>query len=265
MKNINKELLSLILIVASGLIISSVVAVVGYGLDKLIKIKYSYWYFLAYILLCILSFIISGRFKNKIIKSIFKVTIFPIKFLSGFITITAPYLVLQIHFFMYLFISSIIPLAFFAFDQFSELIELNTTTHIYIIVTLSVITATLLNKQVKYLTYLFSPFRIYSSQKLKKFEFKKLTDYLLSENNIKFIIYLFYFIYLLIVNLFNFQKNSFYSSPEVDKAVLQSFITFIALERLIANLKDLDFKPSEMVKKLLTSMTGNEKEEKNSS
>ncbi len=263
MKNINKELLSLVLIIASGLIIFVVLGIVAYGFDRLIKIKYSYLYFLTYILLCIFSFIISGRVKNKIIRFVHNIIIFPLTFLFGFIMVVTPYIVLQIHFFLYLLMSAFIPLIFFIFDKFTNLFELNTSTHIYIIVTLSVITATLLNKQVKYLTYLFSPFRIYSSQKLKKFEFKKLTDYLLSESNIKFIIYLLYFIYLLIVNLFNFQENSFYSSPLIDKAVLQSFITFIALERLIANLKDLDFKPSELIKKLLTSMTGNEIEEKN--
>ena len=90
----------------------------------------------------------------------------------------------------------------------------------------------------------------------KRTDFNKLTDYFLSENNIKFIIYFCYFLYLLVFNLFTFQEHSFYSSPMMDRAVLQSFITFIALERLLSNLKDLDFKPSEMLKLLLTSISG---------
>ncbi len=45
----------------------------------------------------------------------------------------------------------------------------------------------------------------------------------------------------------------------MDRAVLQSFITFLALERLISKLKDLDFQPSEMLKLLLTSIGGSER------
>jgi hypothetical protein len=125
------------------------------------------------------------------------------------------------------------------------------------------ITATMMNEQVKRLTYLFSPVRLYFTKIAKRLEFNQLTDYFLSENNIKFIIYFCCFLYLLIFNLFTFQEHSFYSSPLMDRAILQSFITFLALERLLSNLEDLDFKPSEMLKLLLTSITGDTKVDKN--
>ncbi len=259
MKNINKELVSLILIIASGSIILGIAGFIIYGLSWFVKLEYSGWFFITYLTGCLVSYVLAKRLPNYTTKAIKEVFFFPVKLFMGFITISAPYLILQVHLLMYLFFSCAIPLGFLFFDKFSTLINLTETTHIYIIVTFTVVIATLLNSQIKQLIYLLSPFRITHLQKIKKTDFKELTDYLLSENNIKFIIYFFYFLYLLIINFFNFQLNSFYSNPETDKAVLQSFITFIALERLITNLKELDFKPSEMLKRLLNSMTGGSK------
>lgn len=258
MKNINKELVSLILIIASGSVILGIAGLIIYGLSWFIDLKYSGWFILAYILGCVTSYILEKRQPSYFTKAIKQVFFFPVKLFKGFITISAPYLILQVHLLMYLFFSCAIPVGFFFFDKVSTFINLTETTHIYIIVTFTVVIATLLNSQIKQLIYLLSPFRISQLQKLNRTDFKELTDYLLSENNIKFIIYFFYFLYLLIINFFNFQQHSFYSNPETDKAVLQSFITFIALERLITNLKELDFKPSEMLKRLLNSMTGTE-------
>lgn len=259
MKNINKELLSLFLIVASGTIILGFAAFLGYGIYHFYKLENSGWYLLTYVLIVVASYIFYSRYKNPTVQAVYKSVIFPARLIKGFITVSAPYLVLQTHLALYLFFAGIIPLAFFLFDQMSDLINLNFPTHIYIIVTFSVVFATLGNAQLKKLIYLVSPFRLTQLQKLKKIDFKELTDYLLSESNIKFIIYSIYFLYLIIINLFNFQQNSFYSNPETDKAVLQSFITFIALERLVTNLKELDFKPSEMIKRLLDTMTNNDK------
>jgi len=260
MKNINKELLSLFLIIASGTIILGFAALFAYGISQFLTLPNSGWYLAVYVLFAVFSYIFYNRYNNPITRLIYKAFILPVRIINGFITISAPYLILQTHLALYLFFAGIIPLGFFLFDQMSDLINLNFATHIYIMVTFSVVFATLGNTQLKKLIYLVSPFRLTQLQKLKKIDFKELTDYLLSESNIKFIIYSIYFLYLLVINFFNFQQNSFYSNPETDKAVLQSFITFIALERLVTNLKELDFKPSEMIKRLLDTMTSNGKE-----
>lgn len=265
MKNINKELLSLFLIIASGTIILGFATFLAYAISQFFTLTHSGWYLTIYILLAIFSYIFYNRYQNPTYRYIYYTLIFPIKIIRGFITVSAPYLVLQTHLALYLLFAGIIPLGFFLFDRMSDFINLNFSTHIYIMVTFSVVFATLGNAQIKKLIYLVSPFRLTQLQKLKKIDFKELTDYLLSESNIKFIIYSIYFLYLIIINLFNFQQNSFYSNPETDKAVLQSFITFIALERLLTNLKELDFKPSEMIKRLLDTITSNDKDVKGNS
>lgn len=259
MKNINKELFSLILIVTSGILILGLALGIVYFIDTLLEMRLGIWYIIGYLLIIATLYTVGRRTKNPIVKRIKRLFLLPLTLFIGFLSVAMPYFVLQIHLFVYLFFSSIVPILLYRFDRFTGLLDLKITTHIYLIVTFSVITATLMNKQMKQLTYRFSPMQLYSRHISKRFDFNQLTDYFLSEHTIKFVIYFSYFLYLLIFNLFTFQEHSLYSSPLMDRAVLQSFITFLALERLISNLKDLDFKPSEMLKLLLTSISGSDK------
>lgn len=261
MKNINKELFALILIVVSGFFILAFAVVLFYVLHLILELHNGYLYVVVYLMLCLLTFIWGRRADAPIIKTLHKLLTLPFQMIRGFVPVAMPYIVLQIHLLVYLFASAALPLTFYMVDRLTGWLDLKITTHIYIIVTFSVITATLMNRQMRYITYLFSPVRLYRSNTSKREEFNKLTEYFLSENNIKFIIYFCYFLYLLIFNLFTFEEHSLYSSPLMDRAVLQSFITFLALERLLSNLKDLDFKPSGMLKLLLSSISGEQKDE----
>jgi hypothetical protein len=262
MKNINKELLSLILILTSGILILGLAVGIVYFIDAILEMKYGIWYLIGYFLMIATLFILGKRTKNTTVKRVKRLALLPFTLFIGFLSVAMPYFVLQIHLFVYLFFSAIVPILFYRLDRLTGLLDLKITTHIYLIVTMSVITATLMNKQMKQLTYRFSPMQLYSTHVSKRYEFNQLTEYFLSEHTIKFVIYFSYFLYLLIFNLFTFQEHSLYSSPLMDRAVLQSFITFLALERLISNLKDLDFKPSEMLKLLLTSISGEDKNNK---
>lgn len=267
MKNINKELFSLILILTSGILILGLAVGIVYFIDTLLEMRYGLWYIIGYLLVTAALYVLGKRTKNVSVRRLKRLVLLPFTLFIGFLSVAMPYFVLQIHLFVYLFFSSILPILIYRLDRITGVLDLKITTHIYLIVTFSVITATLMNRQMKQLTYRFSPMQLYSTHISKRFEFNKLTEYFLSEHTIKFVIYFSYFLYLLIFNLFTFQEHSLYSSPLMDRAVLQSFITFLALERLISNLKDLDFKPSEMLKLLLTSISGsdqvNKTEEKN--
>lgn len=158
-----------------------------------------------------------------------------------------------------------IPGIFYLIDKQLNLTSITSELYIYIILTFSVIVSTIFNFQIKHIVYIVSPFRVYYSIKLKKYKFKELIDYLISENNVRFIIYLSYFLYLIIFNAFNLQNQNFYNNPVVDKAILQSFITFIAFDSVLRNFKSLEFKPSEMLTKILNSITGAKEELKNES
>ncbi|MNG38928.1 hypothetical protein D3C84_1268040 [compost metagenome] len=49
------------------------------------------------------------------------------------------------------------------------------------------------------------------------------------------------------------QNKSFYDNPNIDKAVLQSFVTFVAIDRILTIVKQTEFKPSKLLEILKSS------------
>ncbi|NEV94168.1 hypothetical protein G3567_08425 [Psychroflexus sp. YR1-1] len=241
-------------------LIGTIVFISNYLLDFLGEffwgLQYKYWMLIIYGILLIVFQIIVEIFPNKIFDYINLVLLSPLALLFTIVMVSKPFLALLIHLIYYLFIPTIIPFGFYFANEYYSFIPINTETYVYLIITFSVIIATSLNNQIKYIVYLASPIKILKSDDSEKFRFKELTDYLLSKTNIRFIIYLSYFIYLITFNIFNLQNITIYETEVIDRAVLQSFITFVAFDSVLRNLKPLDFKSSEMLKRIVRSITG---------
>lgn len=145
------------------------------------------------------------------------------------------------HIFLYSAISLIVPILFFkSLEYFNWGLDINPLTLTYLQWTATVFIAVLFNFQIRKILNKFTIMPIKNSKNLKSYNFEKLTESLLSENNIRFIIYAIYVILLVSINFRSFENVSKIN----DKAILQSFVTFIAFDRLLTLLKQLDFKPS---------------------
>lgn len=88
---------------------------------------------------------------------------------------------------------------------------------------------------------------------MNPYQLDKLTDYLLSENNVRFIIYCVYVVLLLKFNYEDFEQNNLSVISQNNRAILQSFVTFIAFDRALTLLKQLEFKPSNLLSKIIES------------
>lgn len=252
----NKEFFILIFILLSGIVILSLLAVIQWMSEKLFALDYLWLIIISYIIVGIFLYFIQKHFKSKILKFVFKTWVFPILAVIGLIHLFVPFVVIQIHLMYYVLVVISLPGIFYLVDNVFDFTTITNELYIYITLTFSAIVATIFNKQIKHIVYVFSPFRVYYSKKLKKYKFKELTDYLISENNVRFMIYLSYFFYLLIFNIFNIQHQNLYNNPVLDKVVMQSFISFIAFDGVLRNFKNLEFKPSEILNKIITSITG---------
>ena len=257
----NKEFLILILILLSGIIIFALLVLFQWIGEYIYTLDHFWWFLISYIAGGILFYFLQSNLKYQIFKQVFKIWIFPITEIVSIIHLSVPLFVIQIHLMYYVLISISIPVALYFTDKLYDLTVISNGLYTYFILTFSVIVGTIFNNQIKHLVYIISPFRIYYSEKLKKYKFKELTDYLISGNNVRFMIYISYFIYLLLFNIFNLQNQNLYSNAIIDKAVLQSFITFIAFDNVLKNFKNLEFKPSELLNRILLSITGEDKKE----
>lgn len=217
--------------------------------------KYFYYSLIGYIIVCLIAAIIQQIFKNKIVDKAIGIILIPAGVLLAIGTVIIPFMTVFVHLLYYFMISVVLPLIIIrGLNHFGYLYFLTETTIFFIQITVSVFISVLFNHQIRQLVYLISPARIKSSEKLKPYELDKLTDYLISEKNIRFLIYVLYFISLIAINITDFQGSSLTEKTTFDKAILQSFIAFIAFDRVLLLLKDLEFKPSAFLVKLVQSI-----------
>lgn len=222
--------------------------------DYISTISNLYWILAIYFFVCILLYQINRKIKSKVFDFIVQAILLPISLLFGFVTVAIPILSTQVYLIAYLGLSFIIPLTLYRIDQSLELTVLKGEAWLYLIITIGVITATLFHKQITQLTFKIVPFTARKSEKMKRFKLVELCEYIVSKNNIKLVIYSIFFIALILFNFMGLQQSSYYENPNFDKAILQAFVTFIAFERILTSSKVTEFRPSQLLKALKSSI-----------
>lgn len=121
----------------------------------------------------------------------------------------------------------------------------------FIGLTLGTTIAIVLYRPILKLVYYLAPFQYNRSEVLDK-EFKNdATEYLLNKENIRLIIYSGYSIFLIINAIELFYNFEFIFTNEKDRAVYQSFICFLALDKALIYSQGIKFRPSILLEKLV--------------
>lgn len=225
------------------------------------KVLYQFMFLLVvYPLLYFIIFIFNDVvIKSNTLDKILSIIGLPFHYIRILITLVLPFYFLLIHLLYYIGFIFLIPKIFIEGLSFID-ITFSSSNMLYIKLTLSVFIAVLFNFQLRRLIYVISPARIKDSKKLRPYKLDKLTDYILSENNVRFVIYSLYVILLMIFNYIEFEKSDL-ANLEFNRVILQSFVTFIAFDRALTLLKSLEFKPSDLLQKIIQSIANKLKEE----
>lgn len=209
--------------------------------------------FLSYTIALIIVTQLNKKIKNRIVKVIYGIVFCPLDLLFTFLTITIPLGFIIIHVILYMGVSFLIPECTYRIVDFFFKGFITPQTHIYLVISLATFIMVILNYQLRNFVHRISPVRFKDSKKLKPYQIDKLSEYLLSESNIRFIVYGVYVIALISLNYANFQ--SLEGDPyQLGKPILQSFVTFIAFDRAIGIMKSLNFKPSDYLTMLFKSV-----------
>lgn len=247
MNNYLKEIKAILIFALAVGLLFGTAFVIGY-----FKIEtYFYAGILGYIVLCALLALLGHFIPSTFMSRIARIVLMPGEILLIFVVVLLPFGILVIHVVFYFGLVLLIPVSLVQGADYLGL-ELfkNPSTRTYFQYTAAVFIAVLLNFQLRQFLYRVSPARIGSSQKLKPYGLDKLTDYVLSEKNIRFLIYGLYVVLLLVINFQNFENEALTAGLFNDRAILQSFVTFIAFDRMLVLLKQLDFKPSDLLDKI---------------
>jgi len=251
MNNSLKEIKAIaILALIAGLLFGFIFVVNYYKIDN-----YFYFSLLGYMVICLVFTIAGLLIKSQIVSKVVSVVLFPAMAMLVLGTVILPFGFLFIHLITYIALALAIPEGFFLTCKFFEIeIVKEPTTILYIKLTSIAFIAVMFNYLLRKLVYLISPARLKTSKKLKPYELDKLTDYLLSEQNVRFLIYGLYVLLLFTINVNNFESMAYSTSLNNDKAILQSFVIFIAFDRALILLKQLEFKPSDFLAKITQSI-----------
>jgi len=142
-------------------------------------------------------------------------------------------------------------------------IPLREETMLFIGITSSTIIAITFYNSILKLLHIVPPFRIKHSKKNQKFRLDEILEYFFTKENLRFTIYTAFFIYLIFYSFKLFEGEYDVVINKIDKATLQSFLCFIAYDRLLLNSKSVSALPSVILNKVFNSITQKEKEKEN--
>jgi hypothetical protein len=222
--------------------------------------KSSYWYYvLAYLIASITCIFLSTSTKKKykVLNKVCEITSLPLQVSYLILTIFSSLFLPILGISIYASICIAIPNGCFLILDFFGLSWPNSDDTVFFIkMTVGVLLAVLFNFQIRKITFWIivqisreSPFRHFSTNSM--------INYLLSSKNIQFIIYSAYVLLLFAVNYQSFESSWLSENLNMDKAILQSFVTFIAFDRTLTLLKDLEFKPSDLLRIIVNSFLTN--------
>lgn len=194
---------------------------------------------------------IYNRFRNKSIRSIYFIISVPFCVLYGILTFVMPVLLLFGNLIIYFLIVILIPCIVYELNQKINLFDIEITTYLFVAISASSISSVMFYRYIWKLCNRLSPFGPEVSPQLKRFRIKELMEYVLTPQHIRFIIYLAYLIYLVVFSFNTLQHNSIFATSEIDFAIMQSFLVFLAFDSLRVNVKSVNLSVGDLFVKMM--------------
>lgn len=249
--NLKKEFKSgflLILIFAVSIVITTLFS---YGVDVLSD----FWEFvLGYFILLIIILVLDSLFKRKFFKIASIIIILPVGFVFVLLLTTLPLMTSFLFAILYFTTCIFIPAIFILINRKFHFIEMPESMYTYITLSFSTCVALLFHKLITKVVYYFLVLNENMKRTVEKYEISHLLSYINEISNIRFLIYISYFIYMVIFSIEVCWHDKNFSLNMHEKAIAQSFITFLAFDRLLVNSNQIRLLPSEIIKFVWSSL-----------
>jgi hypothetical protein len=250
----NKEIKSSIWLFIIVVISMAIIIGLTIGVKHMEDNSYLWLYFLIYFVLVIAIKLLTLKVKNKYFVSVVKFISFPQDLLLALFVISIPVASVFFHSVIYFFLCILIPITLNGVNDYYNLVSISNENKIFLGLTMTIVVAVTCYKWLLFLIYHMPPFNIKKSEKMKRFKLEELTEYIINKQNIRFAIYLCFFIFLCVYSFNMLGKSSLLESNLHDRAILQSFLCFLAFDRVLLNSKKIALLPSIILNKVLTSM-----------
>lgn len=201
-----------------------------------------------YVALCLLLSYFVEKTNNKILNKIVIITAYPMALILFILRLGVPTLILIFNAFILFLTTFGIPFLIMHEIEFIFGLGLKRPTMIFLALSIASILSVYLSKYLLNFILKRSPVLrgSYEDRPSHK-HLQELTAIFYQKNNILFLIYFCYFIYLSITAFTKIQLGRPIFSNEVDLALLQSFLVFIAFSNMIAKSKEVILAPQAIL------------------
>jgi len=213
-----------------------------------------------FILMSIIAYF-DRKFDNRFLKLINLFLSIPLALVYIISDITIPVITLLMHTLYFFSLAFMFPTGLILINHAFKIIEISKGSQVFVVLTIGALESVVLYKYIIRLVYNFSPIKVNNSEKYEKYKLKELTEYILTPQNIKFIFYSLYFIYLIVFSIMYLEKKNFFISQSIDFAVLQAFLVFLAFDSLVTNSKEIRVLPSKLLYKMVVGIFSKDKED----
>lgn len=214
--------------------------------------------FIGYIIVFMSLQSLIGKSKKRIVKIFDFVVSFPIAITILWFNLMLPTMtILMSYIFLGIYAFGIPMLIVKALDFLFEL-NISWETLLFIALAIGSIISVYGTIFVHWIIKEHSPLKNWENHKYEAVK-TELALYVISKNNVNFLIYLAYFVYLSISGFMQIQYNEPLITSDIDGAILKAFIVFIAFSNMINKSKDVEIKTKPLLSKVIRLMTTHDK------
>lgn len=211
---------------------------------------------LAYFFLVFVMKYCYSKWPSGILKVFCLIVSFPLDIVGLFAVFTGSTVRLLSNIIFYFLFSIMIPAGLIIVLNMFSILVLSQNTMLFLLLTFGSIISITFNKLLLRYVYILMPLSEKMSDNIEVY--RAPTEYVIKPDNIRFLIYAFYFIYLFIYSLKLIEEKTIFSSFSRDNAIMQAFVVFLAYESLRFNSKDLKIRASHLLSKIIATFTVDE-------
>lgn len=187
--------------------------------------------------------------KNETLRILINILLIPMSFIYIFLKSIYSILATFLNSAFYVAPSLILIVIIFSLKSFNA-IDFSDEQGVFLLLTIVSTISVAFNKYL--LKFVLKHSSIFTKHKDREdtLEMIELTKYLFKRDNIRFVIYLLYFVFLLAFSFYYLEGKSLFTNKLLDSAVLQAFLVFIAFDSVMINSKYIKLKSSIILSKM---------------
>jgi hypothetical protein len=210
--------------------------------------------FVGYIGFVLLLVIVKEKLQCKAIDLLIRIVFFPLSVVGAILSVLTPSITIFFYLILMIVFSAFVPAMVLTLLDVTGVYHCSENQKIYLLVNFISIGVLLFYKQfIRIFSYVELGHASSSTSEDKK-ALREFVIYVITESNVRFLIYSVFFLFLITFSWDALSMNPITNSDNTDYAILQAFLTFLALDRVLLYSKNVTFRATDALNKMLDTV-----------